>query len=165
MRSEYKDTNYFKIKLFVPCKKIKIVQKITLILILFLTFSCSDSNDDPNTILPNIPVNETIFLNNPQFIDLQIVGGWAYANGGISGLIIYHYNTNFYIAFDRAAPHLNPNEKPCSTMKVEFPFMICDCDQSKFSILDGAPLTDGINYPAKQYLAEVDGNTLHITNF
>ena len=164
MRSEYKDTNYFKIKLFVPCKKIKILKKIALIFILLFTFSCSDSNDNPNTILPNFPVNETIFLNNPEFINLQIVGGWAYAQGGISGLLIYHYSINGYIAFDRAAPHLTPQN--CSRMTVENSIkMFCSCDDSEFNILNGAPLTDGVNYPAKEYRVTVSGNTLHITNY
>jgi hypothetical protein len=141
------------------------VNKIVFTLILSLTFACSDTNDDPNNILPNVPVNQTIFLNNPEFINLQVVGGWAYAQGGISGLIIYHASINGYIAFDRAAPHLTP--QACSKMIVKNSIiMFCSCDDSEFQIIDGAPRTEGIIYPAKQYRVTLQGNqTLLITNF
>lgn len=129
----------------------------------FLALSCSDNDDNSNDILPNIPVNQTIFLNNPEFITLQTPGNWAYAQGGISGIIIYRSLGSSYIAFDRAAPHLAPQN--CSQMIVNFPIMICPCDDSKFSILDGSPQTDGIFHAAKQYRVTVNGNTLQITNF
>jgi len=140
------------------------LKKIALIFIFFISFSCGDNNIDPNNILPNIPVNQTIFLNNPEFINLQVVGGWAYAQGGISGLIIYHYSINGYIAFDRAAPHISP--KTCSQMIVKNSIkMFTPCDDSEFNLLNGAPLTEGVEYPAKEYRVVVIGNTLQITNF
>ncbi len=140
------------------------MKKIAIIFLLFLSFSCSDNNIDPNNILPNIPVNQSLFLNNPEFIDLQVVGGWAYAQGGISGLVIYHYSINNYIAFDRAAPHINP--KPCSQMIVKNGInLFTPCDDSVFNLLNGAPLTDGISFSAKQYRVVVIGDTLQITNF
>ncbi len=136
-----------------------------IIIILFFLFSCSDNDNDQNTILPNVPVNKMIFLNNPEYIDLQIVGGWAYTQGGISGIIIYHSGINNYVAFERSAPHLTP--EACSRMVVRNSIIMhCSCDDSEFQIIDGAPMTDGINYPAKQYRVEVLGNnTLRITNF
>ncbi|VAV84522.1 hypothetical protein MNBD_BACTEROID02-1050 [hydrothermal vent metagenome] len=140
------------------------MKKIISVFLLILSLSCADNNIDPNNILPNIPVNQTVFLNNPEFIDLQVVGGWAYAQGGISGMIIYHYSINGYIAFDRAAPHISP--KSCSQMIVKNSIkMFTPCDESEFNLLNGAPLTDGVNYPAKQYRVVVNGNTLQITNF
>jgi len=139
------------------------VKKLSFIFLFFLAISCSDSFEDPNKILPNVPVNVTVFLNNPQFINLQAVGGWAYAQGGISGLIIYHNSSNGYIAFERAAPHLTP--KSCSKMTVENIIMVCACDDSEFQIIDGAPMTDGINYPVRQYRVTKTGDGLQITNF
>jgi len=141
------------------------VKKIVVLLILSLTFSCSDTNDDPNNILPNFPVNQTIFLNNPEFINLQVVGGWAYSQGGISGIIIYHSGINSYTAWERSAPHLTP--QTCSKMTVKNSIiMVCSCDGSEFQILDGAPMTDGINIAARQYRTVlIGGNTLQITNF
>ena len=130
-----------------------------------VVISCNDNSDEFNTILPEVPVNKTIFLNNPEFIDLQVVGGWSYSTGGISGIIIYHSGINTYIAYERSAPHLTP--QGCSQMVVKNSLtMECACDESVFNILNGAPMTDGVNYPAKQYRVLNTGpNTLQITNF
>lgn len=139
-------------------------------LILFLSvltlLSCSNGTPDNNDNLPNVPVNETISLNNPQYINLQFPGGWAYANGGIKGLIIYNFNGTEFAVFDRACPHLSPSQG-CSQMIVESNIkMICPCDNSEFNILNGAPLTTGIMVGARAYRATLIGNnTLSITNF
>ena len=141
--------------------------KNILVFILFFTlFSCSDNDTDPNNILPNIPVNETVFLNNPQYIDLKAVGGWAYTQGGISGIILYRAGTTNYIGWERSAPHLSPQN--CSQMTVKNTIiMYSSCGEgSKFSIIDGSPQTDGINYAARQYRVDILGNnTLRITNY
>ena len=128
-------------------------------------FSCNDNSNEFNTILPERPVNQTVFLNNPEFINLQVVGGWAYTSGGISGIIIYHSGINTFVAYERSAPHLTP--QACSQMAVKNSLtMECACDDSVFSILNGAPMTDGVNYAAKQYRVLNTGpNTLQITNF
>lgn len=128
--------------------------------------SCSSSTPDNNSNLPNVPVNETIFLNNPQFINLQVPGGWAYAPGGIRGLIIYNFNGTEFVAFDRACPHLSPSES-CSQMIVESSIkMVCPCDDVEYNILNGAPLTAGISFVAREYRATlISSNTLTITNF
>ena len=127
--------------------------------------ACNDDGNEFNDLLPEVPVNQTIFLNNPEFIDLQVVGGWAYAQGGISGIIIYHYSSDNYIAFERSAPHLKP--QLCSKMVVNNGLtMECSCDDSKFNILNGAPLTNGVDYSARPYRVLNTGpNTLQITNF
>jgi len=141
------------------------VKKLLALILLLTLFSCNDDGNDFKDLLPEVPVNQTVFLNNPEFIDLQVVGGWAYTSGGISGIVIYHYGINTFIAFERSAPHLRP--QACSKMVVKNGLtMECSCDDSVFNILNGAPLTDGINYPARQYRVLNTGpNTLQITNF
>ena len=141
------------------------MKKILFLLLVLPFFSCNDNSNEFNTILPEVPVNKTIFLNNPEFIDLQVVGGWAYTTGGISGIIIYHSGINTYLAYERSAPHLTP--QACSQMVVKNSLtMECACDDSVFNILNGAPMTDGVNYAAKQYRVLNTGpNTLQITNF
>ena len=141
------------------------MKKILFLLLALSFFSCNDNSNEFNTILPEVPVNKTVFLNNPEFIDLQVVGGWAYTTGGISGIIIYHSGINTYLAYERSAPHLTP--QACSQMVVKNSLtMECACDDSVFNILNGAPMTDGVNYAAKQYRVLNTGpNTLQITNF
>jgi len=141
------------------------VKKLLVFLLFTLSLSCSDNNDELNKFLPDVQVNKTIFLNNPEFINLQVVGGWAYSSGGISGIIIYHAGINNYLAYERSAPHRTP--EPCSVMTVKNSItMVCSCDNSVFNLLNGSPMTDGVNYPAKQYRVINTGpNTLQITNF
>ncbi|WKK66316.1 hypothetical protein [Lutimonas zeaxanthinifaciens] len=141
------------------------MKKLWILLFFVLFYSCDNENNEFEDLLPDIPVNQTIFLNNPEFIDLQVVGGWAYSQGGISGIIVYHYGINTFVAWERSAPHLSP--KPCSTMTVKSGIIMkCACDDSEFSILDGAPMTEGVNFSARRYRVITTGpNTLQITNF
>lgn len=127
--------------------------------------SCNDNSNELNKFLPDVQVNRTVFLNNPEFINLQVVGGWAYSPGGLSGIIIYHAGINNYLAYERSAPHRSP--EACSVMTVKNSItMFCSCDDSVFNLLNGSPMTDGVEYPAKQYRVLNTGpNTLQIVNF
>lgn len=135
----------------------------TILLIFLFLINCE--SDDQNTILPKVPVNVTINLTLSQFNNLLVPGGWAYANGGIKGIIIYNVNNNTYKAYERNCPHLPPSD--CTRMTVEQSFkMKCPCDASEFSILDGTPITPNINSRALEYRATIiNTNTLKITNF
>ncbi|MCM2302175.1 MAG: hypothetical protein NDI80_06100, partial [Flavobacteriaceae bacterium] len=73
------------------------MNKLIPLLFIFLWFLSCES-DDQNNLLPYVIVNETINLTNPEFINLQVPGGWAYANGGIKGIIIYNVNGSSYKA-------------------------------------------------------------------
>lgn len=140
------------------------MNKLKIILfIVFCILSCE--RDDQNNLLPYVQVNETINLANPEFINLQVPGGWAYANGGIKGIVIYNINGSSFKAYERSCPHLLPSA--CSRMTVEQSFkMKCHCDQSEFNILNGTPLTQNINYVAKEYkVTIVSSSSLKITNF
>ena len=81
-------------KIFVNCHRLKHIYKrfnmrkaFFLIATVFL-LGCT-SNNINNSCFPFISVNETVNLDLPQFIDLQVPGGWAYTTGGQQGLIIY----------------------------------------------------------------------------
>jgi len=139
------------------------MQKLIAVILFFGLLSCS-SSDDGNTILPNIPVNETIFLNNPSNNNLLSVGGWVLISGGIKGIVVYHASIDNYLAYDLACPHLNPSE--CSAMIVEDGLnMECTCDESKFALALGGAPQNGTPFAAKQYRVIINGNTLIITNF
>lgn len=116
-------------------------------------------------MLPYVLVNETINLNNPEFINLHIPGGWAYSNGGNKGIILYNVNGTTYKAYERSCPHLAPSD--CSRMLVEQSFKLkCPCDQSEFNILNGTALTAHIKYSVKEYKVTLVSSTiLKITNF
>jgi nitrite reductase/ring-hydroxylating ferredoxin subunit len=134
-----------------------------LICILAISMLSCSNTDDGNTILPSVPVNETIFLNNPNALSLKVPTGSITIPGGIAGIIVYNFNDSQFFAWDRACPHLAP--QTCSRMNVVDVFwMDCPCDDSRFSILDGAPQS-GSSFAARQYRVIKNGNTLIITNF
>jgi nitrite reductase/ring-hydroxylating ferredoxin subunit len=120
--------------------------------------SCSD-NIDNNQFLPNVNVDVTIDLNLPQFINLQVAGGFAFASGGIRGLVIYNNGIGF-VAFDRACPHLELQS--CSVMTVESLFMVCPCDGERFQLIDGAPENGDIQQSARFYNVTRSGDILRI---
>jgi nitrite reductase/ring-hydroxylating ferredoxin subunit len=135
------------------------MQKLIIVILFISLYSCGTS-DDGNTVLPNVPVNETVFLNTT--VSLQAVGGSAIISGGISGIIIYRFSTDQFLAWDRACPHLPPNQ--CAAMTFDGLLMLCSCDNSRFSILDGSPQND-TPFAARQYRVIKNGETLIITNF
>jgi len=139
---------------------IKFLFLVSTILILGCT-----SNGVENDCFPFITVNESVNLDLPQFIDLQVPGGWAYTSGGLQGLIIYNINGVQFKAFDRLCP--GQTISSCSQMIVDSNLRIlCQCDDSEFNILNGAPLTEGTNCFANEYLVEnLNGSLLRITNF
>lgn len=140
------------------------MKRATFLIITLLFLSCTQSGDN-NNCFPFVSVNETVNLDLPQFIDLNVPGGWAYTTGGLQGLIVYNINGNQFKAFDRLCP--GQNVSSCSQMIVDNNVRIlCQCDDSEFNILNGQPLTAGVECFAKEYLVEnLNGSILRITNF
>ncbi|WP_196895204.1 Rieske (2Fe-2S) protein [Aureivirga marina] len=129
----------------------------------FLFISCEENETNDN--LPAQTVNLSLNLRNPEFISLRTPGGIGYAQGGFQGLIIYNVNGRTFKVFERACPHLNPNT--CGGMTVKGSTRLeCPCDNAEFNILNGSPLTEGINYFAREYRATYNEATdiLRITN-
>lgn len=140
------------------------MKKAVYILFAILLLGCTN-NGGNNDCTPFISVNETVNLDLPQYINLQVPGGWAYAPGGFQGIIVYNINGNQFKAFDRLCP--GQNLSSCSQMTVDSGLrIVCPCDQSEFNILNGSPLTQGVTCFAKEYLVEnLNGTILRITNF
>ena len=137
--------------------------KKALILLLFLAVLGCNSSDDGNTLLPNVPVNVTLNLNLPAYQDLLINNGSVFVPGhGIKGIIVFRLSESSIFAWDAACPHISPSG--CSTMTINGVKMVCNCDDTEFSLLDGSPLS-GTQFSARQYRATKTGNSISITNF
>lgn len=134
--------------------------KKILLLISFITLLGCESTENFGRCDIINPV--TINLVNPEFINL-IPGGWAYANGGPRGLIIYNAGT-YYKAFSRECPQLNTCTQ---ALVVENGLkMVCPCDDAAFSILDGSPQTNGVTDAVCEFrVNQISSTVLSITNF
>ena len=139
------------------------MKRLFLLVLIITAISCGTSDDDRNPILPNIPVNVTLNLNLPLYQNLQFDSSSAFVeNQGIKGIIVFRISENNILAWDAACPHLAPSE--CTAMNLVGVEITCPCDNSKFSILNGGPLS-GTPFSMKQYRAVKNGNSITITNF
>ncbi|MEN8137927.1 MAG: hypothetical protein ABFR62_05805 [Bacteroidota bacterium] len=136
------------------------LRRIFFIAIIALIYSCKSDS----VYLPDIAVDEYVYINNPSNIKLQSPGGWAYHKGGIKGLIIYRTSSEKFKAYDRACPHISPNT--CSILNVEDDIIAkCECDEKTFLLVTGEPI-DGASHGLKEYRAYYDpsNETVHIVN-
>lgn len=136
--------------------------KICILFLLLFYISCS--KDNKNSAIPYTDVNITIYTSDPDFIDLNAVGGWTSVTGGLRGIIIYRYSNNEFKAYERDCPY-NPND-PCALISVEVNDIIasCSCCGSRFQLSDGDVIQGPSSYPMKEYQTSWDGNALHIFN-
>ncbi len=138
---------------------------LTVVFTMWLFTSCKKDNSG---IIPESYVNVSLYVSDPQFSQLNAVGGFIYYNNGSSsgyrGLIIYKRGVNDYVAYERACTY-DP-ESTCGGMTVGTDnFTIKDeCCGSKFQIYDGSVSQGPASYPMVAYRTQFDGVVLNITN-
>ncbi len=137
---------------------------ITLIPFSFLLLLSSCSKNNNTNWIPYVPVNIDIYPANPQYININVIGGWVYVTGGSRGIIIYRFSQDEFYAFDRHCPYQPTNS--CGKVKVDSDnITLADsCCGSKFIIVDGSVIQGPAGLPLKKYKTYYDGTTLHITN-
>ena len=113
--------------------------------------------------IPLVIVNETINLNNYQYQALNLIGGHAYLNAGVRGIIIYRQSLNEYIAIERNCT-FQPLDK-CADVSVDQStlFLLDSCCNSTFDF-NGFPTGGPASLPLRQYKTILNANLLRITN-
>lgn len=138
-------------------------KRIIFILFLPTIIGIAGCNTNDSNI-PNVAVNLRLTVSNPDFINLNAVGGYIHITGGSQGIIVYRYDVNEFRAYDRHCPY-NAFESCRVTVNssgIEAEDDVC-CN-SKFLIIDGSVLEGPAALPLKQYQTSFNGNTLLITN-
>jgi len=152
--------NLFLFKQYLELKNT--MKKIIVFLAIMTAFLSCDSGativNNPN--LPNYAVNEALTLSLPQYSQLQFVSNPIIISAGISGIVVMNTGTS-YTAFDLACPNMQFGTCP-SAMTLVGLNAYCSCDESTYSLFTG--LSQGQQYPMKQYRAELSGGVLYITN-
>ena len=112
--------------------------------------------------IPYVNVEIDINLNDTEFNDLRIDGGYVYILGGVRGIIIYRASEDDYRAFERNSP-VNATSA-CSVIDVDVSglFMIDPCHNVLFNF-NGQPIS-GNSFPMLQYGTILDNNWLYIRN-
>jgi len=134
------------------------MKKFTVLLISFFLFNCAN-NSVVNSCFSGVVMNETINLSNPQFIDIQVPGGYTYVSLGGRNLLIIRRTDSSFKAYDRQCP-----ERDCSSsMTFDGLKLICPCSDKEYNSLNGSPL-DGEGCFALEYTTILVGDsTLQIS--
>ena len=134
---------------------------ILIVLIPILFSSCEETS--PDNDIPFVIVQETINLNNFQFLDLKTIGGYVLMDGGNRGIILYRESQSKYRAFDRNCS-FQPLED-CARIEPDASgiFLIDPCCESKFNF-SGDPFEGPAYRPLLEYQTFLDGNFLTISN-
>ncbi len=132
--------------------------QIFFVLLFLVSASCKKNKNHP---IASIPLDITIDLTLPSYIELTGVGGWAYVNGGIKGIIVYRQSYDVFVAFERQSPE-DP-ENTCSSGLVpnvdNFLQLDDPCSNAKFSLYDGSPIS-GSDWGLRQYQVVWNGSNL-----
>lgn len=125
-------------------KKFSLILSISFLLLL----GCRDSREG---LVPYVPVNITININEPAFFNLTVPTGWVYVTGGSRGIIIYRKSSTEFIALERHSTFEPQNN--CATAVESSNLIIKDpCSDSKWLISDGSV----VNGPASRPLILYD---------
>ncbi|MAD50141.1 MAG: hypothetical protein P8I29_00205 [Flavobacteriales bacterium] len=131
----------------------------TFLLIFIGLLSCTKDEN----IIPNVPVNFRI-----QASELGGVGSAIYTPEvyGVRGIIIYHKNSNEYVAFERACSYRPSNNCEVIQLNDELnpSFLTDSCCSSNFLLDDGTPFSGPALLPLKQYVTSFDGTYVYISN-
>jgi nitrite reductase/ring-hydroxylating ferredoxin subunit len=147
---------------------------ITLALTIALS-SCNKKND----VIPDVFVNFTLNLNDPEFIDLGVFGGsvavdsrtnnWGTGAAGYDGNgIIICYGFDEFYAYDRTCPHdyvVNSLSVKVTIDPSSSTIAVCPKCGTKYGLTVGGTPAEGIGrYPLKNYKTSFQGNYVTVWN-
>jgi hypothetical protein len=141
--------------------------KFLFLLTVLIVLSCSKSDDkqDRNPFLTDPAVSLNLNLNLPEYNPLKFPGNYVVTSQGIKGIVVYCVSENQYLAFDLTDPNHVPSS--CSRMELTGVIASCPCtnDDNEYFITSGQHTTEpGSKYPMQQYRAELNGNTVVVSN-
>ncbi len=133
---------------------------------LLLTFILSSNSCQKGTPsgIPYVPVNYQLTVSNPEFAPLLAVGGWLYIGGGSRGIIVYRFSPDEFRAYDRHCTFQVNDNCRIAMESTDVTAVDNECCDSKFLIIDGAPIDGPANIGLHEYNTSFDGNTLLIFN-
>jgi nitrite reductase/ring-hydroxylating ferredoxin subunit len=147
---------------------------ISLALVLIQS-SCSRKND----VIPDVTVNFSISINDPQFTSLQVFGGvvlvdaktnnFGYQAAGYRGNgIIVFAGVDEFFAYDRTCPHdytVNGLSEKVNIDPSNSLTAICPRCSTHYALsAGGTPLKGPGQYPLKNYRTSFDGTYVRVWN-
>jgi nitrite reductase/ring-hydroxylating ferredoxin subunit len=132
---------------------------------LLVLSSCKSSDND---IIPDVFVDFTIDLLDPEFVNLTAIGNsdtidasnWGYRSAGYddNGIIIYS-GPDEYFAFDRTCPHDYAVNDLSVKVKIDYAVAICPVCSTKYALSAyGTPISGIGKYQLKNYKTSFDSD-------
>lgn len=131
---------------------------------LFTLVLFSGCKDDENNNIPLVQVNFQININDPQYINLQTIGGSVEIVGGSRGIILYRISNEEIRAYDRHCTFQPSNA--CAIVSVDVTNITAtdQCCGSTFLMSDGSVTRPPATVPLKRYNTSFDGVFLNVSN-
>ncbi|MGN8072557.1 hypothetical protein [Mucilaginibacter sp. 22184] len=130
-------------------------------ILIILTGACLISCGKGNPV-PSVLVNFQSPID-PNYSALHVVGGHAYAPGGVAGLILYYSQTRGIVAFDRCSSY-QPEKKCAVTVDASGLTATDPCSGSKFSLEDGSPVKAPATKSLRSYQVITTPFTIQVVN-
>lgn len=133
---------------------------ITALLVVLLFSNCK--KETPG--VPYVYVNLQLYPSDPQYINLNAVGGWVYITGGYRGILIYRKSTTEFMAYDRSCTNDPGNADEFVKVDANNIEAVDSHCGSRFIITDGSVTKGPAGLPLKAYQTSFDGAVLRIFN-
>lgn len=137
---------------------------------IFLTLILPSCKGTDNNVIPDVYVDFTIDLLDPEFVNLAVIGNsdtidastnnWGLKAAGYdnNGIIVYSGPEEYY-AYDRTCPHDYATNGSSVKVKIDFAVAVCPLCGTKFSLAAyGTPLSGPGKYPLKNYKTRFEEN-------
>ncbi len=155
------------------------LSKIRLFFIIISLVQIITSCNKKNDVIPDVTVDFTINLTDPQFTVLNAIGGavivnastnnWGHYAAGFdgNGIIVARGAEEFY-AYDRTCPYdyalnelsIRVNIDPAGFARAKCP----ECETIYELLSFGTPVSGVGNYPLKNYKTSFDGRLVRVWN-
>ena len=139
------------------------IQYFLIISSLILLFTKCNKNLEENPVDPTY-VNFTLYLNDPEFQDLKVVGNYMFIRQGGADIVIYRATIDDFYVYDRLCTY--EASQSCLVQKDTNSVMgKCDCCNSKYILTDGSVFQAPAKHPLRAYKATYDGGDyVHVSN-
>ncbi len=115
--------------------------------------------------IPNLPFDRAIYLYDPEYINLQGVGGSAYVDGGSKGLVVYRVSLTQFNVYERHCPFYSSNG--CGRVSFdESGLYLVDDDcfgqgcGAIYSLINGSVVQGPGTFPLVKYNCQFDGGVI-----
>lgn len=143
------------------------MKKLCLIAFLFVSIACNKKKSAQNVSnhpVPSVPVQLSIFPNDPLNFKIQVVGGWMYVSGGINGIVVYRKSEQEFVAVERSSSSLPSDARARVWVKSDNFTLRDTISNSEWRIFDGTVTKGPAEWPLRLYGTTYDGNLLRIVN-